>query len=352
MSKELIIAIQKKDIKKVKTLINQGVDVNFKDKDLTFKDWTPLHHCIFRSGYYSKFTSVAELTLNNREKFEIEDYKELVPIAELLINNGANIEAGDRRGYTPIFSAINFFAFDMLYLLVCNGGDMYTVTNNKEKLKIFDIIFSRYSFEQQMDEDRIENKEKEKDREAIRKGEGESLNRAYARIDAILKNGYDINLGEYTVIENAVFEVGYNRFPYKVLAYLFDKGANPLQLVKRDNKLSDGLLKHLLDRGEKPPELVEWYRPLLERALIHNVPIEALLDMIERIGVNHVFKECLNTTPFLLSIMHGKLEFIKKLVELGANIDVVDSDGKSALSIAEEKNDQEIITYLKSIKSE
>ncbi len=297
MSKELIQSILKKDFENIKTRLEQGADINYKDKDEIFEDWTPLHHSVFGSGFDNEF----------------------VEISKFLVDKGAGIEALDYKGDTPIFLAIEVFSLNVLDYLVQNGGNINV--KNKDNKDIFDIIIDRYYYDQRLDEEHIDE-ELEENKIAINKGEGEALSRMFLRIDAILKNGFDINSGEYSGAFRIIFEIGENKIPSKVLGYLFNKNANVLEDIGKENM------------------------PLLRGAIIKNVSIEVLIEMVDKIGINYVFEKFHNATPLLLAISHNKLDLVKELIKKGAN---PNSQNNKALKIAKEKQYEEIEIFLKSL---
>lgn len=206
---ELITAVKKTDIERVEILIKEGVDLNCKDDDQSSYGlyWTPLHHCIFKGGSSQS--------------------KKYTDIAELLLQNGAAIEAVNYTGETPVLFAIKYFALDILELLVKSGANIYAVNN--EKRNAFDVVLERYYYDQRLDEDHIGDEEDEAVKAAILKGEGESFTYMCRRIDALVKNGYDLNAGKYSAAFCTLLEIGENNLPAKTLTYLFDKGANPVE---------------------------------------------------------------------------------------------------------------------------
>src|ERR1044072_1164762 len=147
MSKELIQAVLKNDQAGVEQLINQGADVNYKDDTPHYKDWTPLHHCIFKAGPYPG---------------------KWVDTARLLLEHGADLEAADGYGNTPALFAIKFYALDILSLLIQNGANLHAV--NLTNQTAVDIILYKYFDEQRLDEDHI-NDEEEEQQQAIQRGE-------------------------------------------------------------------------------------------------------------------------------------------------------------------------------------
>lgn len=298
MSKELIKSIIKKDYKNARMLIEKGADIDYKDTDATFKDWTPLHHSIFKHGFTSK---------------PPEFFK-------FLIDSGANLEALNFGGDTPLIFTVKFCTFDLLSCLVQKGANINV--KNKDDHDIFDIIINRYYYDQQLDEDHIDDEELELNIIAINKGEGEALKIMFSRIDAILENGFDLNSGNYSGAVRIIMEIEANKMPSTVLSYLFNKGANLLEYIGQNNI------------------------PILKGAIYSNVSIDVLVEMINKIGINYLFEKFTNTTPLLLAINDNKLILVKKLIEMGADFTV---QNNRAIKIAKINKFKEMETYLKSL---
>jgi len=333
MSKELIQAIRTNNQTGVEQLIKEGAAINYKDETPEYKDWTPLHHCIFKAGPYPG---------------------KWVDTARLLLAHGADPEAADGYGNTPALFAIKYYAFDIFNLLVQKGVDLYAV--NKQGLNALDIIFNSYYRERQLDEDHINDEEDEEQREAILRGEGEALKRLFVRLDTIIKNGYDVNAGKYSAAFCTVCEITDNNLPAKVLPWLFENGANALE------------------------EIGEHKAPLLDEVIYRKLPLDIILAMVNKIGINHVFETFNYVTPLVIAVEHNNLPLVQKLIELGvdlgsgnehalrhacfrgrfeivqclveagANIQVIDANGNTPLSYAREKGFQEIVDYLNSCK--
>jgi ankyrin repeat protein len=98
----LIIAIQKNDLKIVEYLLNNNVDVNYKDN---FK-WTPLHHAAFTGN---------------------------TEIAVKLINRGANTNSKSVTGITPIMLAVKTNNQKMIELLLKNKSIFFDPANLKKQ---------------------------------------------------------------------------------------------------------------------------------------------------------------------------------------------------------------------------
>jgi ankyrin repeat protein len=329
MSKELIQAIRTNNQAGFEQLIKEGADVNYKDETPEYKHWTPLHHCIFKaSGRPGKW----------------------VDTAGLLLAHGADWEAADWYGNTPALLAIKFYAFDIFNLLVQKGVNLHAV--NKQEKNAFDIILDRYFTERRLDEDHIDDEDDEEQKEAILRGEGEALKRLFVRLETIIKNGYDVNYGKYSAAFVAVCEITDNNLPVKVLTWLFENGANVLEAIG------------------------EYNTPLFCEVVSRKLPLEIILAMVNKIGVNHVFESYNDLTLLVIAVEDNNLPLVQKLIELGAdidtqdgfalrhacfrghfdvikclveagaNIDVVDVNDNTPVSYAQQNGFQEIVDYL------
>ncbi|RAV97917.1 ankyrin repeat domain-containing protein [Pseudochryseolinea flava] len=279
--KELLEAIKDVNVTLVAKLIEENADVNYIDDDKASYGltWPLLHHCIFKAS-------------SPRKKGHTE-------IATLLLANGADIEGVNHMGETPALFSIKYFAPEILELLIQKGANIHTVSRQgKNGNTAFDIILDRYYYDQKLDLDHIDDEESEAAKEAIRKGEGSSLTAMYARIDALVKAGYDLEAGEYSAALCTMFEIEQKKIPTKALSYLFNKGADPRAYVT----------------------LGEHRIPLFAYACHIDLPVELLEDMATRIGLNYVFNEYDDNEPLTIAIMNDNLALVKKLIERGANV--------------------------------
>jgi Ankyrin repeats (3 copies)/Ankyrin repeat len=331
---EIINAVKTANILEVETLIKEGTNLNFTD-DFSSGigyGWTPLHYCIFRGG-----------TSQNKIYNEI---------AELLLKNGAKNNILNLDNENSVEFAIKFFAPDILDILILNGANIYGTEN-----EVFDIILNAYYKEEELDKNHIDEIEGEVEKAAIEIGEGESLQRMFQRIDMVVKNGFDLNHGEYSAAFCTLLEIEANNLPAIVLLHLFENGANPLQVLNagKDNEID-----------------------LFEEACYRKLPTNVLVKYAETIGVNHVFGTEAHITPLYFAVIEnnvdltnqliksgadihnfndvalrlactkGYFEMVKCLVENGASIDIVNKKGESPIQTAEKGGFKQIVDYLES----
>lgn len=332
---ELIAAIKEADLKNVERLIKEGADLNYKDEEKSYSyTWPLLHHCIFKANSYPN-----------------EAY---TTIAALLLQNGADIEAVDFAGETPAMFAIKYLAPDIFDLLIQKGANINPLTT--KGYTMIDMVLDRYRHDQQLDLEHIADEKNKAVKAAIKKGEGESLTAMFKRIDALVKNGYDLQAGKFSAAVCAIYEIEKNKLPAKALYYLFDKGADPRE--------------YLL--------INEQHIPLFEFACDIKLPVEVLSEIAVRVGFNHIFEQYDEFDPLTIAVNNNNLELVKRLVELGADIHIQDDlpltqacfignleiveflveqganvnyddhKGRKAIDFAEQEGYTEIVNYLKS----
>jgi len=109
---EIFDAVGLNDVKRVRELLDCGVDINIQDFD---KGWTPLHVAASRG---SKQTM--ELLVQRGCDLNVQDnrgsttlhsliYKRYDNLALWLVKMGANIHLADKRGFTPYDNALGWF---------------------------------------------------------------------------------------------------------------------------------------------------------------------------------------------------------------------------------------------------
>lgn len=72
---------------------------------------------------------------------------------------------------------------------------------------------------------------------------------------------------------------------------------------------------------------------------------QLILDLVDKCDVNHQNKE--GQTALMFAALFGREEVFKKLIKLGANRDLKDSEGRTALSLAEGQWNQMMVSLIK-----
>ena len=121
-----------------KVLINNGADVNAKDR----YGQTPL--------FWARNVDIAKVLINNGADVNAKDRRGQTPlfwtrnvdIAKVLINNGADVNAKDRHGQTPLF----FSDYqNVANLLIKNGADINIKDNSGNRPKDSRFHYSKIS---------------------------------------------------------------------------------------------------------------------------------------------------------------------------------------------------------------
>lgn len=328
---DLIGSVGIDKVEAIRSLIEEGADINylFPQEDQVENMWlgrTPLMNCITTGG--------------------ITQSEEDLVVFELLTEHGVNIGIVDELGNTPVLIAVKYFDLIILNRLVQQGANIHDQNTAEENA--FSIIIARYYEEvQDFGED-------------PQHGDGEAYERMKQRIDAIVKNGYDLSAGEYPAVAYLLDHIRDCGFPAQTLLYLFDKGVDPRGYIILSESAS---------------------YPWLAAAFDNGVPLETLKAMISKVGVEYVFEKHHNFTPLLLAIQSqnvevvkylitsgadvhvqndrslrmacskGNLEIVKCLIERGANMNATSKEGKNAIVIAENGGFTPVVEFLRSIVS-
>lgn len=80
-------------------------------------------------------------------------------------------------------------------------------------------------------------------------------------------------------------------------------------------------------------------------APIHTVAVfgnVAQLEMVLKNGAD-INAKYYGYTPLMLAIHHGDTDMVKRLLKSGADVDIVNNEGKNALMLARENGDKDIL---------
>ncbi|KAJ3443517.1 mitogen-activated protein kinase kinase kinase 20-related [Anaeramoeba flamelloides] len=117
------------DVGKVKQLISEGLDVNYKNEYFT----TPLHLSCRESQF-----GITKLLIENGCEIDPRDENGTTPlhsacecrsfeIADLLVSKGADVNAVDYCDKTPLYFACNSSSLEICEMLISKGADINTV---------------------------------------------------------------------------------------------------------------------------------------------------------------------------------------------------------------------------------
>lgn len=298
--------ITKNYIECLKLLIENGADVNLKDK----RGRTPLHV--------------------NHDPLVIE----------FLIDAGANVHAQDLLGYTPLFTE----SVNKLRLLLSAGGDINHKTNNGIT-PLHDAAFQpNYNQRKEIIEFLLSH--------------GANINARTERgfsimhevfeyfkhtdtevIKLLLKYGHKVNVADHeygTCLIHLAAKYGTE----ESIEALLSAGADPLQ---RDNT-GGSMMHYAAQRRNKGfPEILltlglsiddrdnKKNTPLHDAVVDPSFPVTELIQYGAKVNVRNRSGQ----TPLFSTL--ATEEIIQKLINAGAEIDIKDKDGKTAFSLAAEK---------------
>lgn len=110
--------------------------------------------------------------------------------------------------------------------------------------------------------------------------------------------------------------------------------------LQKELKTQNYTLNECFQLKEKPYSLFA-IAIKLEREKIFNYLIGKKAD---------INKICEDKSPLMYAVKYGNLKFVKKLVEVGADINLVNEEGRTAIDYAKKYEQKEILEYLLSIK--
>ena len=142
VNKDLYEAISKNNIKKVQTLITQGVDVNARDNE----GWTPLHYAaelgrteICQLLIHADADIHAQSSKFDQTALHLAAGNDALECCKTLIQAGADIHAKNDDDSTPLHLAAALGSVAICQLLIKSGADVNAFDN--AEMKPIDLIF-------------------------------------------------------------------------------------------------------------------------------------------------------------------------------------------------------------------
>ncbi|WP_353272741.1 ankyrin repeat domain-containing protein [Wolbachia endosymbiont (group A) of Urophora cardui] len=372
LDRELLIAVEKEDLGKVKDNIRRGANVNAQS----------------RLGWASVFWAIQKNNLN---------------IVKLLVNNGADINAKDNESWMPLHWAVQLGSLDVVKYLVERGANINALTAD-----------GRTSLELAAQKNRVnvieflKKAQLDLDKELLTAVQDGDLN----KVEGLANQGAGLNTkgsNDWTLLHFAVFS---NKFD--IVKFLLDKNANikakdvygntPLHVAAQyDSKLE--IVEFLLDRnasgindvnnngstplhlaiqGNKPStvklllnkganinakdkdgktpldlavqegytdiiQIIEQVQSDLDKELltaVQNGDLNKVKSLISR-NANVNTRDKYSWTPLHWAAYKGHLEVAEFLVKKGADINAADKGpyGKKSIHVAAENNSKDIIEF-------
>ncbi|MCS5710705.1 ankyrin repeat domain-containing protein [Candidatus Berkiella aquae] len=266
-----------------------------------------------------------------------------------LVESGADINHADNFGETPLIQAIRCNHIEAVKKLIALGADInqkdnigQTPLNHAAKNGCFEIVGLLSNLEG-IKLDEPDNVGQTPLMNAVEKG--------YHRVvKKLIKK--DINLEAEDNNKKTVFE-HIDKASVKRMAPLLVKAVpNSKRTALFFNAVNNGdvdLINTLIKNGVSVDiKDGDGLTPLMYAAFYGNIEMtKALLAHTQEINA---FVEVDGTTALIAAASAGKLEVVKLLLKAGADISLVNKQGKTAQEIAQDEGHDEIVTLLRSSK--
>ena len=275
---------------------------------------------------------VDKLTHDKRTYLFWAAYQNNVPVMKYLLSKGAKVNIKESHQLTPLlFAAVGGQSNKAIYDLLLKNGASITDTNNEGASALLlllpnltDLKAANYFVKKGLKLEAVDNNGNNAIYYAATKGNKKV-------IDELIKKGIDVKAVNKKG-ENAFFAAarGAKRFTNKVDFYIYleQLGLNPNQ------KNANGLTPLYVVAGKNSDVAVINY--LLEKG---NDP-------------NQVNAEKGGRTPLMNAAALNSAEVVKLLAEKSQNINAVNSDGYSALTLAVDNNRAEVVRLLLDLKAD
>ena len=145
LNQKLFEAVKNKDIKEVITLIEEGVDVNAKEKD----GWTALMYAAGGSLNIVKLLIESGANVNMKDEngwtalmeAAKHDFDTVIP--KLLIKKGANVNEKTTDSWTALMIAAEEYSYNVIKLLIEKGANLniaLTLAKEIEEEEIIELL--------------------------------------------------------------------------------------------------------------------------------------------------------------------------------------------------------------------
>lgn len=390
----LVKAVQAGDLSRVKELVENGnVNVYYADYENQHDAESPVE-----MSYRLLHWDIVRLMIENSPKRDGDKdyincckepsgrthlhracYDFSLELVELLIKNGANVDIPDNNGLTPLDEACTYDGWLGVVRLIIEYGARVSdrtmhVLCARNSLELAELVIPNGDVDAQNDNEATplhvacENGNVEMARLLIENGanlHAEGKER-YVPLTIAIKNGHlDVIklLNEYSA--DVYYEEDYGTTPLhiaclevqmEIVEYLITNGAD---VTAKDNggrstihSACDGgnleIIKFLMEKGVdtinskdndgKTPLHLACFGP-------HGVGTENIEFLIES-GADVDAQDNGGMTPLLMACRYCPLDYIQLLLSRGANATMKTVEGTSALEMASERNDKEVIWFL------
>ncbi|MFN4149639.1 MAG: ankyrin repeat domain-containing protein [Candidatus Sericytochromatia bacterium] len=311
----------------VKLLIDNGADINLKDKDDRSAVTELLQ--IYDESLLDVFLKTKRIDFNNYMYVHNTPLAMVINIknmalTDLFIDNGADINFKDINDNTILFNALIYTDIEEIieHLLsfnpkieINNDGGYKTLNISSKRKEMFDLIFSKIS-----DINKIQDNGKTILTQAI----GSSDKELYTRL--IEKN---IDLNKIDRFGNNALKLAVDLKNLDLLKLLISKNIDLNTKFEDDISSNRNILMLEVNKS------------------LDKISLDVINILLESKKIDINAQDEYGHTALSISLNKGNIEIIKLLLDNKANPNIKNNLGESYLDIAKKRNNQEIINILK-----
>ncbi|WP_288694982.1 ankyrin repeat domain-containing protein [uncultured Brachyspira sp.] len=351
----LMYAARDTNYEMVEFLLKNGADVNIRDTAGETALYYSIQHDSFGQENAIKILNLlikygADVNTKNYEGTSLldvsyrisESFDKNKEMFKILVENGFDLESrikADRSDYdyTPLMIAVYKKDYDMVKYLLDKGANSNTANNEKKTALTIANDYGKFDISKLLIQQGANiNTQDEHGLTALMNA---AMIGDYEMVKFLLENGANINTKDNDGNTELYYNIRYDHYEKEEMLENAKKIFNLLIKYGADVNTKDNYGASLLDTA--------YTTELALNREMFKVLVENGFDLESRIKGGEHSPADYDYTPLMIAALRNDYDMVKFLVEKGADVNIEDDDGDTALDMAENLELREIADILK-----